>query len=300
MRITQANLPLLSVLQARGMSFHIKGWERCIRALFPIADQTSDTISTRYYGHPYMAVPNHYVDWQVLTTGSYESHDLRVFEKLSKHLTHPIILDIGANVGHHSFFFAAIGWHVEAFEPNPELWPIIETKLAAAGFSHVRLHKVGLGDQDESLEFYLPEGHNSGTGTFVGDDAGQSATGHTLPIRQGDAFLISQGVRKIDLMKIDIQGFEPQALRGLKTTLVRDRPIVCIEIGNENRQAMPTLDALASLLPERYIFRAIRRQEILIYRRSRIAELVPQAFKQFDGNLFCLPEERRTWIDDDV
>ncbi|MGE0055207.1 MAG: FkbM family methyltransferase [Hyphomicrobium sp.] len=247
-----------------------------------------------------MAAPDQYVDWQVLTTGGYEFDDLAVFEELSRQMTarRPLALDIGANVGHHMFVFATLGWRVMAFEPNPSLWPSIKEKIRTASLEDVSLHGIGLGDQDLSLRFRVPISENSGTGQFVtSSNVRRDHTDQDLPVRRGDDYLVEQKVENVDVIKIDIQGFEATALRGLRSTLESNRPVLCIEIGDENREEIPSLDALAALLPQGYGFRMMRQDPHLLFRLSKLVKVRPTEFGDIDGNIFCVPEERIAALD---
>lgn len=243
-----------------------------------------------------MAAPTHYVDWQVLTTGGYENADLSFLASLAAPVHRPLTLDIGANIGHHSFIFATLGWRVMAFEPNPTLWPFIEAKISSANLSNLRLHRVGLGDKDEVLGFRVPDKSNSGTGHFIVQEAEQGLSELQLPIRHGDNYLAAQGVAKVDVVKIDIQGFERRALRGLRATIARSRPVVCVEIGDENRDDIPSLEALAALLPKDYSFRYVGDESKFMLHRSKVKELSAVQFSEFDGNVFCIPKERLALI----
>lgn len=296
MQITPATLPLLKLLRAGGLNRAVRGWDRILRNLFPLRDQADTLIETVYRGRPYAASPRHYVDWQVLTTGAYEHDDLVVLETLIRCMKDPVVLDIGTNVGHHAFFFATLGADVHAFEPNPALWSIVEAKAAAAQLGNIRLHKCGLADRDDVLTFHVPDGTNSGTGQFVDGTLVVDAAVQTLPVRNGDAFLAAQQISKIDLIKIDVQGFEPQVLIGLKTTIAASRPVISVEIGAENRGAIPTLEDLTSLLPGHYTFARIAFRHVgpLLFRKT--TGLSPSDFASFEGNLLCVPEEHASWL----
>jgi len=255
-------------------------------------DQSSKSLEIEYFGHSYLAIPNQYVDWQVLVTGAYEIEDLDVIKRIYKSFREiNTALDIGTNVGHHAFYFAALGWRVEAFEPNPSLWPIIEAKLAKASNLEVRLHKVGLGERDEIVRFHIPEALNSGTGTFASMHSG-SNRGQELPIYAGDAYLELNQVRKIDLIKIDVQGLEAQVLKGLTATIARCRPFICLEIGPENRDTLPNLNSLRTLIPSNYVFIRVSVINFFIFRFFSLTIVSDDDFKSLDGNLFCVPEEK--------
>lgn len=294
MKITPLTFTLLKLLRAGGLNSHVRGWDRALRMLFPISQQSETFLDVPYRGKRYRAVPSQYVDWQVLCVGAYEIEDLKIFDAVASHKTPLTVLDIGTNVGHHAYVFATLGATVHAFEPNPQLWPIIEAKINMARLTHVYLHKIGLSDRDASLHFYMPDHTNSGTGQFVGKpSAGETIT---LPVRQGDTYLDEIGAGSIDLIKIDVQGLEPQVLAGLKKTLIRYRPIVSVEIGSENRESIPSIARLASMLPPDYVFHRIAYRHVGLLRFARIAVLPDKDYPNFDGNLFCAPRENEAWL----
>lgn len=297
MRLKRAILPLMPLLRGFGLNRRVKGWNRVLFALFPLARQSADCIETRYRGLAYVAAPKHYVDWQVLTTGAYEVEDLAVFERLACVIPNATVLDIGANVGHHTFVFAALGWNVLAFEPNPDLWAVIEAKVRAARLSKVMLNRFGLGESDEILAFSVPDRRNSGTGQFLPTGSALPTNVMSLPVRRADSTLARLGIERVDLVKIDVQGFEPQALRGLKDTLDRCRPILCVEVGAENRHEIPELAALANLLPANYVFRRVRFFDLVFVRFARLVSLDHSDFSGFEGNVFCIPTERARLLD---
>lgn len=292
MRITKHTLTLLRLLQCGGLNARLRGWNRMLRVLFPISHQMDSLIYTTYRGHRYAAAPNHFVDWEVLVTGGYEIEDLKLYAAFCAALDMPLVLDVGANVGHHSFTFASMGCRVIAFEPNPALWPIIKSKISFAGLQNIELHEVGLGDRTETRDFAIPISTNSGTGQFIGEGNCSVSTLGKLPITLGDEYLTNKGLHNVDIVKIDIQGFERQALRGLKETLLRNRPVVGVEIGDENRLSIPTLSALQELLPPDYIYYRLQTDILLIFKRAYWVKLTPPEFKFVDGNVFCVPREK--------
>lgn len=300
MRITNNWLPLLPILRGGQLNHLVRGWDRLLRRIFPIRDQSGEFLRTLYRGHPYVAATDQYIDWEVLTTGGYEVDDLAVFEVLSRHLTtyRPLVMDIGTNVGHHMFVFSTLGWRVMAFEPNPALWPAIEAKISSANLREVSLHKVGLGDEDAMLRFCVPIAENTGTGHFVASSVVPADTlEQCLPVRRGDDYLVEQNVHHVDIIKLDVQGFEAPTLRGLHATIASSRPVLSVEIGDENRDAIPTLDSLAALLTNGYGFRTVRQNRRLLFRVPQLVEVTAKDFAYIDGNVFCIPEEHLAMLD---
>jgi FkbM family methyltransferase len=288
MQIDQAALPLLSALRMFGLNHHVRGWNRVLGRLFPHGRQQSRHLAVPRWGVTYLANPANYIDWNVLCFGGYERDDLKVFRRLGR--PGATCLDIGANVGHHAIFFGSLGWSVHAFEPNPQLWNEFDRKVVVSGLSSVTLHKVGLGHEDGLLQFELENETNSGTGHFTTDSDQSRGRGQiqTLPVRNGDRYLAEAGIGHVDVVKMDIQGFEPEALAGLRETLRRDRPLLCIEVSLDNSEKFESFDGLRRCLPGGYSFFHICNQNVGPLRTGR--------FKNFSGdinalrgNLFAIP-----------
>ena len=70
----------------------------------------------------------------------------------------------------------------------------------------------------------------------------------------GDEHLAKEGITGIDLIKIDIEGYEKPALSGLKRTIERDRPTVLIELNVTNDEGIKTKEDLTSLFPSDYTY----------------------------------------------
>lgn len=291
MRITQAMLPSLTVLQGFGLNRHVRGWNRLLKSLFPHDRQPAGRVMTRQWGISYLANPANYIDWNVLCFGSYEANDLAVFRQLVTKRS-AVCLDVGANVGHHALFFGSLGWKVHAFEPNPKLWPEFEAKVAASHLTNITLHRIGLAAEDGELAFELENATNSGTGRFIdGSQPSPSSSSPvgTLPIRQGDQYLEEIGVGRVDVIKMDIQGFEPEALQGLHATILRDRPMVSVEIAPDNIAKFGSLTGLAAYFPDGYRFLRVKVDASGLVRRSTLVAIDADDFQTMDGNLFCVP-----------
>ena len=148
--------------------------------------------------------------------GSWEPHIIAIIQHHLK--PGDTFVDIGANVGVMSFTAAAaIGptGRVLAFEPHPDNVRHFLAGVVANGFHNVTLHGFALSTAQSifsligsSNGYLMPEGQSIfQTVALPGD-----------PILEGEA--------RIDMVKIDIEGHEPQALMGIERTLRKHHPIV--------------------------------------------------------------------------
>ncbi len=157
--------------------------------------------------------------------GSYEAEERR----LMRPFLHPgqTILDVGANVGYLTRFLAGTtgpNGRVYAFEPNPLIFPMLERNTAS--FPQVRAMNYGLSmKRTESTLFFANARHSAGSfaaefpASHVFHEETTVLTAVQAQLVNGDQFMAEQGVDKIDILKIDVEGWELNVLRGLEKTI---------------------------------------------------------------------------------
>lgn len=165
--------------------------------------------------------------------------------------------DVGANIGHHSLFMSQHADRVFSFEPFPVVFQEMQRKLKHAEVDNVTAFPVALGNRAETAGFHPPMGANQGTGT-LGEILPDNANADSISVRvvRGDDFFVANNLPRVSLLKIDVEGFEEQALEGLRTTLHRDRPPILMEIQPEGRAGSGQSSHMRSLLyPDHLLFR---------------------------------------------
>ena len=134
------------------------------------------------------------------------------------------VLDIGANIGLITVIAAnSVGTtgRVHAFEPQPTLAQMIEQSVSLNGWQHVEVHPFALGDHNDTMALSVPP-NDHGRASLIT----QRPTDDVLdvPVRRLDDCLGSNLDRRIRLMKIDVEGFESQTLRGANKLLTHQPP----------------------------------------------------------------------------
>jgi FkbM family methyltransferase len=125
------------------------------------------------------------------------------------------VVDIGANIGIYTRFFSQLVGplgQVHAFEPDP-----INFKRLRRNTSHLQnvfLHQTAVGDRNGNIKLYVSDEMNVDHRTF---DSGDGRLSIDVPVLNlDDYFLPSQSV---DVIKIDVQGYELSVLQGAKRVL---------------------------------------------------------------------------------
>lgn len=128
-----------------------------------------------------------------------------------------VVLDIGANIGLVTMILSRLvgeSGHVHSFEPNPTLQAYIDESLKFNRISNVSLHRFALGDAESILELSVPKGH-TGMGSLIQrGDLHTEAESFRVRVRPLSDVLEEIGVDRIRLIKIDVEGFEAQVIRG--------------------------------------------------------------------------------------
>lgn len=161
--------------------------------------------------------------------------------------------DIGANIGQHSLYMSQFAETVHAFEPFDEVSKKLEHQVRLNAIENIALHKVGLSDITEKLTFYAPTGSNQGIGSFDATTVskGNEALGE-LSLKNGDELFSELTIDRVDLMKIDVEGFEKRTLAGLRQTLIQQRPIIVCELSYGAELSFSSREEFIATLPEDY------------------------------------------------
>jgi FkbM family methyltransferase len=137
---------------------------------------------------------------------------------------------------------------VYAFEPMPESWQIASERLDRNGIANVELLNFGLGTEDAEIPYYWDSTNsNRMAGSFVAEHARLAEFGR-LRVRHGDAWARDAGVERVDLVKIDVEGFEAAVLLGLRVVL-RAEPFILVEISWTAFDRISAEGGLESVLP---------------------------------------------------
>ncbi|MBV9389520.1 MAG: FkbM family methyltransferase [Chroococcidiopsidaceae cyanobacterium CP_BM_ER_R8_30] len=128
------------------------------------------------------------------------------------------MLDVGANCGLITMYAAKIvgsSGRVHAFEPQPALAELIRESANANGYNQVLVHNIALSVEDGVLDLFVPS-DNGGAASFSqqwGQICGADKT-IQVEVRRTADYLASLNLKRVRLMKIDVEGHEEFVLRG--------------------------------------------------------------------------------------
>ncbi len=158
----------------------------------------------------------------------YEPSELYFFQKHCR--GDMTLVDIGANVG----LYTALAMHslgaggrIVSVEPRPQSFTFLERNIAenrrADGPRVDALHMAAAAEPGARLLFQNPE--NKADNRLYAN-SGQKWEGIEVQSGPLDAQLEALGIRQVNFVKADVQGYEQMALRGLRETLRRSERVI--------------------------------------------------------------------------
>lgn len=155
--------------------------------------------------------------------------------RLKKHIKeNAVILDIGANIGNHTIFFAkeCKAQKIYSFEPTQKTFQILKENIRINRLDNMVVAiNAALGDKDTHVDVIV--------------DVKDAGSNHVEENMNGDTVMNSlDSLRiddRIDFVKIDVEGYEYEVLRGAEKTISKDRPDIFIEIFDINYDKVHSL-----------------------------------------------------------
>lgn len=171
-----------------------------------------------------------YLDW---VGEDFEPAMVRMFKRLVK--PGDFVVDVGANIGMTSILFGMIARQVLSFEASPSTFQFLKMNVLQSGLENVRIENVGLGSTHSATTITMAK--NNRSGAFVSDGMTQQLANHaseTIQITPLDHELLRRGLAdtKVDFIKLDVEGFEMEVLKGASECLQRHKPLVALELNH--------------------------------------------------------------------
>lgn len=134
-----------------------------------------------------------------------------------------VVLDVGANIGITAAILSQIAGTVHAFEPQPEVYSLLTKNVQENILANVKTWNFAVGSAPGSAHF-----SGSSAYGFISDDRNAPE----VEIITIDDFVKAHDLERVDLIKIDVEGFEPHVIKGALKTIERFNPIVYMEFNS--------------------------------------------------------------------
>ena len=144
-----------------------------------------------------------------------------------------VIFDIGANIGSTAMHFATCAKNttVYGFEPDAHNFKIATNNIKLNNFKNITLYNFGLGDKKMQSKLFIKDDNNRGMNRILNDEKSELSYS-VIDVNTLDDVVEEIKPTKIDVIKIDVEGFEMKVLTGAKNTLLKFKPKLFLETNN--------------------------------------------------------------------
>ena len=161
-----------------------------------------------------------------------------IHEPLTTHLVNEEIrsgmkiIDIGSNIGYYAILESRLvgkSGKIFSIEPSPTNFELLKENLELQNEKNFELYNLAIGDKNEEIEFLISKKSNwskiKGKTDIVGENEVIKVSSKTL-----DEFCEQNKIENIDLIRMDVEGYEFNIINGAEKILKKFKPIIMIEI----------------------------------------------------------------------
>lgn len=233
-----------------------------------------------------------YVGRSLDTYGEFSNQEFEIMKDFASGL----VLDVGANIGALTVPLARVAKHVIAIEPQPWVADVLTANIAINCLRNVDVIRGALSDTNCLVQ--MPNVPPDKTGNFGGiglhgAPADAKIEGSiNVPAYAFDGFWEEQKAPdNCTLIKMDVEGHELPALKGMEKFLKRERPVLYVE--NDRKEKSADLMKYISGLDYDLFWHTPK-----LYERRNYFDSTDNVFGNIVSiNLFCVPKERPVTAD---
>jgi FkbM family methyltransferase len=193
----------------------------------------------RAQGARFLVDTTDYIDRCIAYDGMWEAAQLEELAELARTRTIHCFLDVGANAGFYSIMFArkTMAQRIVAFEPDPGNFARLKANIALNAFARsIEAVPLALGDQNSEVTLFEGAKWNRGESTIAEPD--QTPKEKTFRVRQtrfDDAYgIVGQNI----IIKMDVEGYEFNALAGMERTLKENTCYLQVELYSDRLEEL--------------------------------------------------------------
>ncbi len=173
-----------------------------------------------------------WIQQHIFFFGVYDERGIRFIKKQLK--PDHVFLDVGANIGTYSLSASSclqknIGGMVYSFEPVSHIFEIFKNNIELNHIDNIVPSQLAVFEKNTTLELYVSSRENLGMSSMFHHDTESGEVEKVEAIKLDD-FIETNQIGRVDLIKIDIEGAELFALRGMKKAIEQFRPTLLMEI----------------------------------------------------------------------
>jgi FkbM family methyltransferase len=175
--------------------------------------------------------PQEHIQRQLFWYGYYEKKYVLTWERFVSE--DAVVFDIGANIGYYSIIAAkqATTGVIYSFEPYSDSFSLLQRNIAFNKLSNIIPVQAAISNENGEKKLFITGSDNTGmTGLTKAENfSGRIETVQAISL---DEWIKKTRLKRITIIKMDIEGSEYNALKGMEGLLQKCKPVLFIEISN--------------------------------------------------------------------
>lgn len=204
-------------------------FEKELIKIYHFFQDKNEIVNTKIDGINYKLDLSELIDNKVFYQ-NWEPEMTKMFKKTIK--SGMTVLDVGANMGYYTLLMGKLMKNkgkIISFEPTLGGFERLKTNVSLNDFNNIVLERIGLANKNGKIKAKIR--HSWKMSSLIEPKA------ETIYLMRLDDYVKKNKIEKIDFIKIDVDGYEYEVLKGAKEILEKYKPILCLEIGNyENKK----------------------------------------------------------------
>ena len=176
-----------------------------------------------------------FIEWTILFWGYFEKH---VADFIKKNLPKGgVFVDVGANIGNNSLIASKIASRVIAIEPNPIILERLKQNINLNSLKNIVVYDYAISNFIGEAEFFIPDENYSNQGVA------SLSLRENIPLKKIKVKVITldellKNERRIDLIKIDVEGYSKEVIQGAKEIIKKFKPVIIYEENNSDKMVV--------------------------------------------------------------
>ena len=233
-------------------------------------------------GYDILVPINEGIGWKIYYLKSFEKEETNFIRSVAK--DDWVYFDIGANVGYYTLLFSTLSKNgrIHSFEPIPLCHHLLSANILLNNLNNIRINNLALSNYSGVTKFSVSQKWE--TSSFIHTE--RDPLGEVIHVEVGrlDDYIKENGIERIDLMKIDVEGAEKLVLEGSLETLSKKElqpKILLVELYGPNFVHYHTsTDEIVKFL-DSYGYNAF------VISKKRLIPFTKEHYNIFDNVLFA-------------
>ncbi|MBI2356907.1 FkbM family methyltransferase [Candidatus Dojkabacteria bacterium] len=218
-------------------------------------------------------------------SGTYEAGVVNVIKRfLSEGDT---FLEIGANIAPLSMVASTLvgsKGSVYAFEPDPMVKKMIDRNIKLNLIENINTLNIGLGDKKSSMKLYIKPEINRGASSLIKEDGNNAVE---VNIEVLDSIYKNIGIKRADMIVIDVEGWEEYVLNGSSKFIRRFKPLISMELNSKYNPEVIYKKLISFGFYKIYSLKRPKEYISKLVQAKKFSEI------RLDDNVFALTKEQR-------